>query len=54
MDSGTPERPNKRTSVGTPSTKMEPPTTVNSAAVAPVNISQEDIDKYPTVGSSFL
>ena len=54
MDSGTPERPNKRASVGTPPVKMEPRTADNNSAAATAAISQEEIDKYPTVRCSFL
>lgn len=49
---GTPERPEKRASAGTPSVKMEHPTPDLNPALATVSVPQEEIDKYPTVRPS--
>ncbi|KAK8828721.1 hypothetical protein WA577_000202, partial [Blastocystis sp. JDR] len=46
---GTPERPEKRASAGTPSVKMEHPTPDLNPALATVSVPQEEIDKYPTL-----
>ena len=49
---GTPERPEKRASAGTPSVKMEHPTPDLNPALATASVPQEEIDKYPTVRPS--